>query len=188
MSGWRKKRKKSRSIFEEVNALLEEALKNEVKEAQILSALRQCLGDLYRKSLDRIPQVFLSYASQDKRIVRGFSEGLERHGINTWFDEKQLAFGESIIDTISNALDRSDFLAFFISGASAKSKWAHQELSIVMAQRLGRKGGGVVLPVLLEDVEIPPILRDVKYLDLRDGNIERGVLEMVSAIRHHLSR
>lgn len=173
------------TVFDEVNELLKEAIDSQLNESDIISALRQCLASLQRDTEYREPLVFLSYASSDRLIVDSFAKGLARQGIKTWFDEKQLTLGGSILDSISNALDRSDFLAFFISEASIQSKWAHQELSIVMAKRLSNKGGGIVLPILLEDVEVPAILRDVKYLDLRDGDAERGVNELVNAIKQH---
>lgn len=183
-----KRKERHRSVFDEANELLKEAIASKLDESDIVSALKQCLSELQRESDQREPLVFLSYASSDREIVQGFSDGLEKHGIKTWFGEKQLTFGESIIERISNALDRSDFLAYFISAASAQSHWSNQELSIVMARRLSKKGGGVVLPILLEDVEVPAMLRDFKYLDLRDKNVERGVSELVSAIRRHLER
>jgi hypothetical protein len=36
--------------------------------------------------------------------------------------------------------------------------------------------------VLLQDAEIPPLLRRYQYIDLRDGNIAREVLQLVLRI------
>jgi len=98
--------------------------------------------------------------------------------------------GASIITEISRGLDSADFFAFFISKDSTQSKWALalEELNVMMARRISGKGGAVILPILLEDITVPALLRDVKYLDLRDGDVDRGVQELSAAIFHHKNR
>ena len=39
--------------------------------------------------------------------------------------------------------------------------------------------------ILLEDAEIPALLKDVMYLDLRDGDIDLGVKNLLTSIRRH---
>ena len=41
----------------------------------------------------------------------------------------------------------------------------------------------IILPVLLGNVEIPSILRDTVYLDLRDKDIKKGVNKLTEAIK-----
>jgi hypothetical protein len=106
--------------------------------------------------------------------------------IEVWIDEQNISYGENIVDTISKGLDTSDFLAFFMSRQSLESPWSQKELNIVMSRRLSNKGGAVILPILLENVEIPALLRDVMYIDLRDGDIQKGVNNLAIAIMHHM--
>ena len=108
--------------------------------------------------------------------------------MEVWFDQDRLSLGASIVDEISRGLDSADFLAFFISKDSTQSKWALEELNIMMARRISGKGGAVIIPILLEDTEIPALLRDVKYLDLRGGDVFSGVKELSTAILHHAKR
>jgi hypothetical protein len=62
-------------------------------------------------------------------------------------------------------------------------------LVIYVAQAIGRRSIlspsllKIILPVLLGNVEIPSILRDTVYLDLRDRNIKKGVNKIAEAIR-----
>ena len=66
-----------------------------------------------------------------------------------------------------------------------KSKWAIKELDMLISRRLSvkyRPRIAVMVPVLLEDVEVPALLRDMKYLDLRDGNVSRAVSDLIEAI------
>jgi chorismate mutase len=174
--------------FEEIRQLWKQSIKLGVSEEAILSVIRQAISSLLATEKRRPPLVFLSYSQSDKEIVRAFAEGLRREGIEIWYDEERLSLGASLIDEISRGLDSADFLAFFISKDSIKSKWALEELNAMMARRISGKGGAVIIPVLLEDIPIPALLRDVKYLDLRKGDVDRGVKELSDAIFYHAKR
>jgi TIR domain/Domain of unknown function (DUF4062) len=173
-------------FFDEVKQHWDNAISRGVSEQAVLSVIRQAISTLLANENRRYPVVFLSYSQRDRKIVQAFSDGLRNEGIEIWFDQDRLALGSSIVSEISRGLDSADFLAFFISKDSTQSKWALEELNVMMARRLSGKGGAVILPILLEDVEVPAILKDVKYLDLRNGDVDRGVKELLSAISHHV--
>ena len=52
----------------------------------------------------------------------------------------------------------------------------------MMARRINSRRGAIVLPILLEDAPIPPLLEGVKYIDLRDKDVARGVKQLSDAI------
>jgi hypothetical protein len=56
---------------------------------------------------------------------------------------------------------------FFASKASLKSQWTRHELNFFMEKRLSPSGGPPVFLVLLEDVELPALMRDILYIDMR---------------------
>ena len=43
----------------------------------------------------------------------------------------------------------------------------------------------MILPVLLEHVEVPPLLRDIQWLDLTDGNVDKAVQRIVETIEKY---
>ena len=175
-------------VFDEVKQHWDNAINLGVSEEAVLSAVRQAISALLANEERRPPVVFLSYSQNDIDIVQAFANGVRNEGIEVWFDQDRLSLGASIIDEISRGLDSADFLAFFISKDSTQSKWALEELNVMMARRISGKGGAVILPILLEDTPIPALLRDVKYLDLRGGDVASGVKELSSAIFHHAKR
>ena len=75
---------------------------------------------------------------------------------------------------------------FFISTHSAGSGWAKQELQVALHRQISGEGGAIILPVILEDADVPPLLRQFHWIDLRGGNVKKGVSQLVEAI-HHLS-
>ena len=119
--------------------------------------------------------------------MRPFAAAIKAHGLNVWIDEERIVAGDSLLETVSRGLRSAHCLAFFMSQDSIQSQWVRQELSIVMAERLSARGKGpIVIPILLDDVEIPPVLRDVKYIDLRTGSFDEAANELSIAVARHL--
>lgn len=176
------------TVLGEIHEIFNGAIEKGVSESIVVSAFRQAIASLLKDEGKRRPLVFCSYSHTNKEIVKAVASGLRDAGIDVWIDEQDIALGAGIADTISRGLDSADFLAFFISRHSMTSEWATKELNIVISRRLSKRRSAVILPILLEDVEVPALLRDVKYLDLRDGNISRAVTDLIKAINQHAKR
>ena len=113
-----------------------------------------------------MPSVFLSYSSADKLFVRKLTQRLCEEGIAIWLDERQLEVGDSLIERIAEAIDKIDYVAAVISRSSIGSVWVQKELSLAMTNEIeGRRV--VVLPILIEDCDLPPFLKDKLYADFR---------------------
>lgn len=173
-----------RGLHDEVRTLIEEALANGIPAASVLSAVRRSISSVQAKRERRGPTVFLSYASFDKEIVRQVASGLTERGIRVWFDEAKLKPGVRWVVEIERALDRADFILFFISSSSVHRGWPQRELQLALHRQVSGEGGAVIVPVLLEDAEVPPLLRDIQWLDLRDKNVGRAIPQLVNVIRH----
>jgi len=171
------------SILDEVIRLVRRAIDEQVSESALLSAVNGAITSLLTEQGKRPPTVFFSYSHSDKEIVLPFAAELRAEGINVWLDEDEINYGQSIADKISGGLDSADFLAFFISKNSINSPWARLELNAIMSKRLLGNNSPLVLPVLLDDTEVPALLRDRKYLDLRDRDTQRGGRELLKSIR-----
>lgn len=155
---------------------------------RVLSILRQTLRSATVAQSDRKPRVFLSYSHADEELVRDVADRLRASNIEVWIDEAELKIGDSLVRTIEHGLDSSDFIVFFISGNSLRSHWTRQELNVALTRQVSGEGGAVLLPVLLEDVELPPLLRSVAYLDLRDRNTERATRLLANTIHQRWRR
>lgn len=110
--------------------------------------------------------VFLCHSSKDKGRVRRINDDLRQLGITTWLDENNIKVGDSITGKISQGLEGSQYLVIFLSKQSIKSLWTTKEWQSFLSQQLSGKKL-LILPILLEDCEIPFILRDLKYADFR---------------------
>lgn len=176
------------AVFEEIEHLVQDALDSGLRETSVLSAIRQSVASLLGSEGRRRPLVFLSHSHADKEIVRQVAQVLREADYDVWFDEEEIHWGARIVDEVQRGLDTADFMAFFISQNSMNSQWAKRELNAMMLRRLEQRGGAVVLPIRLDDAEVPALLRDVMYLDLRDGDVPKAVAKMLEAIEYHAAR
>jgi len=96
--------------------------------------------------------------------------------------------GTNWMQEIERELSAADFVAFFISPNSVGSGWAKQELQIALHRQVSGEGGAVILPVILADADVPPLLRQYQWIDLRGGDVDRGVSQLVEAIHHWSAR
>lgn len=108
--------------------------------------------------------IFLCHSSKDKFFVRELAERLRSYGVKVWIDEAEIKIGESLTEKIGKAIDENDYVGVVLSRNSVNSEWVQRELQIAINKEISKKQV-VVLPMLLEKVEIPPFLRDKLYAD-----------------------
>jgi hypothetical protein len=113
-----------------------------------------------------IGKVFVSHASADKTFVDRLVSDLASRSIPVWYDKLDLRIGESVPGAINSGLSDSKYFAIVLSKASVASSWVREELNAALMRQVA-KGGTFVLPLLIEDCEIPPLLAHRKYADFR---------------------
>lgn len=128
---------------------------------------------------DRI--VFISHSSKDKPVVRRLTADLMNAGIKVWLDEQSIMVGDSISERISQALAKSDFFIIVISKNSMSSDWVQRELNATIMAELSRRSVHI-LPVRLDDADIPALLSDRQYADF-SKSYRDGLTKLVQAIK-----
>ena len=71
--------------------------------------------------------VFLSYSSKDKAVVRPLAERLRADGLRVWLDDWEIRPGDSIPAKIENGLEHSRVLVLCMSAHAFGSDWARLE-------------------------------------------------------------
>ena len=135
------------------------------------------------------PSIFVSYAHEDSQIAHELAHAMERHGARVWLDQGELLVGDSLIARISEAIAEFDFVAALVSRHSVASNWCQKEIALAMSEKLSRGARRVtVLPLRVADVEMPPSLRDVKWLPLDVERVDSCAAEVVGDAVRHLTR
>ena len=130
------------------------------------------------------PRAFLSHSSLDKdRFAVGFAERLRAAGIDVWLDDWELRPGDSLMDRIfDQGLGQADVFVIVLSVNSIESPWVREELNNAAVRRI--EGHCRVVPVVLDGIEVPEVLRDTVYQPVADcssyddefGRIVDGIL------------
>jgi hypothetical protein len=113
-------------------------------------------------------QVFISHNHADREFVRQLGRDLADTGIRVWIDEAEIKFGESLIWKIATALTKVDYVLAVISINSISSNWVQKELEIAISQEI-TQGRFKVIPLLLDNCDIPAFLCEKLYADFRNS-------------------
>lgn len=122
--------------------------------------------------------IFLSHSHADKPFARRLAADLRKSGHAVWIDEAEINIGDSLIEKIREGLDQVDFVAAIITAASVTSKWVTRELDIASNREI-EENRVVVLPLLLEAVELPGFLKGKFYGDFTDTSRYEEIFELL---------
>src|SRR6266700_8120423 len=130
----------------------------------------------------RMP-IFISYSHQDRKFVDRLALQLVQNKVNVWLDRWELSVGDSLLSKVQDAITGASALLVVLSQASVGSAWVQKEINSGLLRELEERRV-IVLPVRIEDCQIPVFLREKVYADFRsdfDAGLRR-VLESVASI------
>jgi hypothetical protein len=118
--------------------------------------------------------VALSFAGEDRQAAESLADGLRDCGVQVFYDRYEQAqlWGKDLYQYLQSVYgDRAKYCILFISAYYAKKVWPRHELKQAQA-RAFRESQEYLLPLWLDDTEIPGINATVGYIDLRQHSIE----------------
>lgn len=124
---------------------------------------------------------FLSHSSADKAFIRQLAADLTANGISVWLDEQRIRVGDSIPEKIAQGLAESDYFLIGMSQKSSESAWVQKELNNALMSEVQRRKVHI-LPLKLDDTEMPPIIADKKYADF-SKSYKVGLDELLTALK-----
>lgn len=125
--------------------------------------------------------IALSYASENIDYPERLAELLQAQGVKVFFDKKFEVelWGVDLYQHFSYVFkSAARYCIIFASEYYAKKIWTSHELQAAQARALEERGKEYILPVRLDDIEIPGLLPTIKYIDARLTSIEQ-LAEMV---------
>ena len=132
-------------------------------------------------------QVFLSYAREYAEEVEDLYQKLSAAGFKPWMDTKDLLPGERWRSSIQKAIRHSDFFLVCLSANSIdKRGWIQREIKQALDIWQEMLDSDIFLiPVRLEDCEVPESLCDFHWVNLFEAN---GWTQLVKAIQVGMER
>lgn len=124
---------------------------------------------------------FISHNRADKPDARALGVALLAQDIGVWLDEWEVQAGDRIVHAINVALDSASGIIALWSKNASRSRWVDRELNAATHRSVGDSSFRVI-PVMLDDSPLPPLLAEVKAIDWRpEANRLVGLGELIRA-------
>ncbi|MGH9903374.1 MAG: toll/interleukin-1 receptor domain-containing protein, partial [Pyrinomonadaceae bacterium] len=128
--------------------------------------------------------VYISYAMPDAEWCDGLGRRLGDEGVRVWFDKWELEPGDNLAAKLDEARTESRVIIPVLSRSYFRGNTSRVEAELFIKQHADPTSGLRLIPVLIDDFEIPPDYRNVIYIDFRDpeqfeGNVRR-LLEQIN--------
>ncbi|CCQ55502.1 AAA-like domain-containing protein [Crocosphaera watsonii] len=119
---------------------------------------------------EKIPQIFIAHASEDKPLVRELYGKLLEAGYNPWLDEEDLLPGQNWREEIPKALKNSDlFIACLSSTSISKRGYIQREFKMAMEVWAELPPGEIyIIHLKLDDCKIPELKQSEYGLNLKN--------------------
>jgi len=115
----------------------------------------------------------LSFAGEDRAVVDELAATLTDEQVRVFYDDYEKAdlWGKDLYQHLQAVYrDKARYCIVFVSEAYARKLWTRHELKQAQA-RAFRESSEYILPVRLDDTEIPGLNATVGYIDLRHHSI-----------------
>jgi len=109
--------------------------------------------------------VFVSYAHEDQEWVRLLVENLHELGLEVFYDEWEVDYGDTVSLRLSDGLRRSRSGVLVVSPTAVARPWVLEEYASLLEGAVQR--GQRLIPVLYLDAAVPAMLSTRRWIDLR---------------------
>ncbi|HKP97538.1 MAG TPA: TIR domain-containing protein [Fibrobacteria bacterium] len=124
--------------------------------------------------------VALSFAGPDRESAERLAEALQRLGVAVFYDQFDQAtlWGKNLHSYLTELYHlRSKFCVVFLSASYGRKGWTRVELEAALAREF-KEGCDYILPIRLDDTDIPGILPTRGYMDWRQNSVE-SIVELI---------
>ncbi|MEU0883450.1 TIR domain-containing protein [Lentzea sp. NPDC005914] len=128
-----------------------------------------------------------SFAEEDRTRVEPIVRRLEELGVKVYYDEDQIVarWGLNLVEHIAETLTHKvRYVLMFASQHYVGHSWARHERQTAQARALAQQNE-YVLPIKLDDTEVPGLLSTTGFLDLRVHSLEVIAQAVVQKLAQH---
>jgi Uncharacterized protein containing a TIR (Toll-Interleukin 1-resistance) domain len=121
--------------------------------------------------------IAVSFAGEDRSIVEKFVNALAANDISVFYDswEQAQLWGKDLYQHLDMIYQQAaQYCVIFISENYVKKAWTKHELRSAQA-RAFQQNSEYILPIKLDDTELPGLPSTIAYIDLRNTSIEEIV-------------
>ncbi|MEM6299221.1 MAG: toll/interleukin-1 receptor domain-containing protein, partial [Bacteroidota bacterium] len=146
--------------------------------------LCEFIGEARKNAENRMTDVFICYAQEDRVVRDQVINALARYAVTTWIHDKDIQKGTTYERAIESGIEGADNFFFFVSPRSVKSDYCLKELNHAL------KYNKRPVPLLIEqtpEADIPEALRGLQYIDFTDNTDQADFLADIDDILNVLN-
>ncbi len=131
-------------------------------------------GELYKSN---IYDLAISFAGEDRDVAKDIAYSLTKQGLKVFYDEyeKGTLWGKDLYSHLTEVYSKkARFCLMMISKYYARKQWTTVERKAAQAKAF-QENEEYILPLRLDETEIPGLLPTIGYIDLRQTSIEEVV-------------
>lgn len=124
--------------------------------------------------------ISISFAGEDREIARSIALKLESKSISVFYDdfEKANLWGKDLYEHLVEVYkDNSKYCLMIVSDAYQSKLWTTHERKAAQA-RAFKENREYILPLRLDDIEVPGILDTIGYIDFRNESTD-SIVELI---------
>ncbi|MGW6061930.1 toll/interleukin-1 receptor domain-containing protein [Streptomyces sp. NPDC055189] len=121
---------------------------------------------------------FVSHNHRDKPWGDPTCRALAAARRDVWLDSRKIRPGDRIPGKVNEALGLVDTIMVFWSANSSHSPWVNTEREAALTRRPWRDSVRVI-PVVLDNTPLPPLLEPTMWVSLVEGDVDRAARERV---------
>ncbi len=127
--------------------------------------------------------LFISYSHKDGEFVDKLVLRLIEKNIKIWKDKWKTLTGDSFVREIQAGIKGATFFGIVLSVNALESEWVTEELRLAVDEE--SKGGQItILPIRIDNCEIPVSLKDRLYADFRE-DFDLGLNQIIRVVGRH---
>lgn len=134
--------------------------------------------------------VAVSFAGEDRQIVKKYADELISQGLKVFYDEyeQSILWGTDLYQRLDDVYrNKACYCVIFISEHYANKLWTNHELKSAQA-RAFRDNAPYILPVKLDDTQLPGIRETIGYIDLRSTSLEQLISSTIQKISDFVNK
>ena len=129
--------------------------------------------------------IAISFAGEDRTIAESIAGKLSREGIKVFYDsyEKATLWGKNLYEHLNDVYkNKAKYCLMVISHNYRDKQWTNHECKAAQARAFSQNKE-YILPLKLDDTEIPGLNETIGYVDFRLSNSEEIVMLLKSKLK-----
>lgn len=129
--------------------------------------------------------IAISFAGEDRLVAESIAEKLKKGGIRVFYDsyEKATLWGKDLYEHLNDVYkNKAKYCLMVISNSYRDKQWTNHERKAAQARAFSQNKE-YILPLKLDDAEIPGLNETIGYVDFRTSNSHEVVMLLKSKLK-----